>query len=100
MAKKQAKPSLTPRQGKCLRFVVARTLADPEKVQNTGPIQPSVLLTKIEWSDLPQTILQAMATLDKLEALGLVERSEQGYTATQAGISEIQQANEAKLWNT
>ena len=51
---------LSAREGKTLRFVVSN---------NTPPTTPERCIVSIEWSDLPKTLLQARATLEKLSSV-------------------------------
>lgn len=81
---------LSPREGKVLRFVVSN---------HTPPTTPERCIVSIEWSDLPKTLLQARATLEKLRANGLAERNDKrGYTATAEGRRLIAEASKQKLW--
>jgi hypothetical protein len=85
------KPSeLSARCGKVLRYVVTN---------RTPPTVPEKCIILIEWSDLPKTLLQARATLEKLRDYGLVERDDQrGYTATAEGRQLIAEANQQGIW--
>lgn len=94
-------PVLTDRQGKVLRFVVSRTVESFYK----APVEPIDITTKIEWSDLPKTILQAKKTLEDLQALKLIERADKknkrkakGFLATATGIALMKQANIDGWW--
>lgn len=64
----------------------------------TLPIKPSRLVNVIDWSNLPHDILQARASLERLRALGLVERKEGGYVPTGEGANLIRSANKKGLW--
>lgn len=87
------KPSkLKPREGKVLRYLVAKT-------KQGESVLPAKTINQIEWSDLPHTILQAKAVFMKLARLGLAERQGDGYIATVAGIDLIRVADAEKLWN-
>lgn len=82
---------LSVRDGKVLRFVVSRS-----KVESVAPIQ---CCTKIPWSDLPHTDMQARRTLARLVRHGLVERLDKNaYTGTDAGRAVMKYANEQGLW--
>ena len=89
------KPSeLTPRQGKVLRYVVARDRNAKEIVEQKDCI------TKIKWSDLPQSLLQAKVALRRLEVFGLVQKQGKGYVPTKDGIKLIKAADKQGLWQT
>lgn len=90
----------TPRQGKCLRFIVARTTANPADVLHVGPVMPAELVTHHEWSDLPHTLLQAVNTCQRLESYGYIRREEEGFVAEKQGIGLIKMADEQKWWMT
>jgi hypothetical protein len=92
---KRGDPPLSPREGKVLRFVVDRSSG-----QYKAAVTLEQTVNKIQWSDLPHTLLQAKATLGRLEALGLVQRDGAGYQATDSGSSLIAAANAAKWWNS
>lgn len=83
---------LKPREGKCLRYVVAKT-------QQGKGVAPADLVVKIEWSDLPHTALQSKAVLMKLERLGLAKRGPEGFVASSQGIDLMDRAGKQKLWN-
>ncbi len=87
---------LTPRQGKVLRFIVARTKEGPYK----APVVPVQTINKIDWSDLPHSLTQASFTFSKLWHTGLIEQIEGGYQATAAGTDLIKKANAAGLWQS
>src|SRR4051794_28284938 len=81
---------LSARDGKVLRYVVSN---------HTPPTLPERCVVSIAWSDLPKTLLQARATLEKLRANGLVERDQQrGYTATAEGRKVIAEATSKGMW--
>jgi hypothetical protein len=80
---------LSPREGKCLRYVVST---------RTQPVQSERLVNSIEWSDLPKTVLQARSALEKLRDRGLVERAGAGYSATPAGVELIGEADRLHVW--
>lgn len=82
---------LTPREGKCLRHVCTTALK---------PVLPARLVTHIDWSDLPHTLLQSRFTLEALKGYGLIERREDGYWPTAAGTALIKAANKAGTWNS
>ena len=78
------------REGKVLRYVVTN---------RTPPTKPEKCINEIEWSDLPKTLLQARAALEKLRANGLVERDDQrGYTATAEGRQLNADATAQGMW--
>lgn len=79
--------------GKTLRFVVSRS-SGPYK----GPVAATDVVIKAEFSDLPQTALQAKATLEHLERQKLIQREDKGYLATEAGVAMIKQADAAGRW--
>lgn len=83
---------LSPRAGKVLRFVVARTKS------GNAPVEPDSCTNRIKWSDLPHTHLQAVSTLSGLSKRGLVEKVKQGYSATAAGIELIALADKRGMW--
>jgi hypothetical protein len=83
---------LTPREGKCLRFLVS----------SDRTIEPDILVVN-PWmpSDLPDNILQARSVLRKLAKLKLAERvGKNRFKAASAGAALIASANKAGLWNT
>jgi len=83
---------LSPRAGKVLRFVVARTKS------GNAPVEADSCTNRIKWSDLPHTHLQAVSTLSGLAKRGLVEKVKQGYSATAAGIELIALADKKGMW--
>jgi hypothetical protein len=89
----KATPELTARQGKTLRFVVSRSRGAYEK-----PVAASDAVIKADWSDLPQTALQAKATLEQLERHKLIRREGKGFLATEDGEALIRQADAAGKW--
>lgn len=85
---------LSPRAGKVLRYVAARTKS------GNPPVKPDDCTNRIKWSDLPHTHLQAVSTLSGLAKRGLVEKVKQGYSATAAGIELIALADKKGLWRS
>lgn len=85
---------LSSRQGKCLRFIV-------DRVNHTGKgVRPKECVNKIEWSDLPHSIVSATQTFSQLKSFGLVVRNGRGeYSPTMDGIKLIERANRAEAWN-
>ncbi len=89
------KPSrLTARQGKTLRYVVARDRNAKETVY------PEQCVIRINWSDLPHSLMQAKYTLSQLEGFGLVLRRGRGYVPTKEGVKLIKAADEKGRWMT
>ena len=84
---------LSPRQGKVLRYVC-------DKTKGGVPVTADMTIVKIQWSDLPHTVIQAQATLRRLAKFGLAERSGDGYRATKAGQTLIKEADASKMWRT
>lgn len=80
---------LNAREGKTLRFLSTRST----------PAQPEDCVVTIEWTELPQTVLQAKRALEKLRSLKLAERSKDGYSITQSGRTLTQKAIKAGKWN-
>ena len=82
--------SMSPRQGKVLRYVV---------VTPDQPVTPDRCVVKTEWSDLPHTVTQARKALSDLVMKGLVERVDKGqYTATDSGKEVIKIADKDHWW--
>lgn len=85
--------SLTPREGKVLRYVSGKTrLGD-------GPVTPEMCVIRIKWSDLPQSKFQAVTAIATLVGYKLIKAVEGGYEATASGQKLIASANKAGLWN-
>jgi hypothetical protein len=81
---------LSPRQAKVLRYVVST---------RDQPVTPERCVVQIEWSDLPQNVVQARKTLFMLRKYRLVEQvGKHEYTATDAGREVIAYADKEKLW--
>lgn len=98
MAKKRTtaeEPPLKPREGKVLRFIVSRSSGTYQ-----APVQPSMTVVSIEWSDLPHTLMQAVTVFKKLKKLELIKQDGEGYQATAKGAALIRKANKADWWNT
>ena len=73
-----------------LRYVVST---------RTQPVTPEWLVVSIEWSDLPQTEVEARKTLFMLKKHKLVEQVDKHqYTATDAGREAVAYADKEKLW--
>src|SRR4051812_13722513 len=82
---------LKPRQGKVLRFVVSRS-------HNNQVVSAEDCIVATKWSDLPKTKMQAVAALNGLYKLGLLTKDKQTYSASDAGVALLKQANTAGLW--
>jgi hypothetical protein len=81
---------LSARQAKVLRYVVST---------RDQPVTPERCVVQIEWSDLPQTVVQARKTLFILKKYRLVEQVDKHqYTATPAGKEAIAYADKQNLW--
>ena len=80
--------SLTPGEGKVLRYASSRGMA----------IQASSTVNTIEWSDLPSTLMEATKFLHKLLDLGLVEREGSDFAATSLGNKVVKYANVNGMW--
>ena len=81
---------LSPRQGKVLRYITGT---------RDQPVTPERCVVTIEWTDLPQTVVQARKTLFMLKKYKLVEQvNKHEYTATPAGREVIAHADKEKLW--
>lgn len=78
-------------QGRCLRYVVH---------SQDQPVMASRLVSHVEWSWLPQSLLEAKAALEKLTKLGLVRKLGKGYTHTDAGIKVCKYADDINMWQT
>jgi predicted transcriptional regulator len=76
-------------QGVVLRYIVST----PKQ-----PVVPTRLTTKIEWSYLPKTYLEAKHVFDQLVKRQLIKKKGKGYTYTQKGSEVIEHANKNKLW--
>lgn len=82
--------SLGNQKGICLRYVTLREITvDPEK-----------LVSKIEWSFLPKTYLEAKAVLESLVSAKLAKKvGKRGFASTKLGGEVVAYANKNGMWN-
>jgi hypothetical protein len=83
--------SMTPQNGKVLRYVVD---------SGGRPIGFSDVVNHIHWSDLPHSVIEAKICFNELKNLELVQRQGKKYVATVLGSKVVSRANKNKLWQT
>jgi hypothetical protein len=66
--------------------------------RGSDPTSPRIVVTKISWSDLPHSLLEAKKCFNDLVNLSLVEKRGSKFIATESGQAVMSYANLNRLW--